>query len=286
LYKDPKGDFNIASNSPAVSGSAKAFAYLDENYNNKFDKKEQIIKDARFTKGSTPLEKLDKKYSYVRGITEFYPTEIKFLPGSLEDPLWYPSEEGYNVVTRAGVTAEIALPVIKTSELDGSVYLEEAEGAVNSAPEAVSGLKIFLLDEKGNKVAESTSEFDGYFMFEKIKPNKYFLVVSEDQLSQLSLEQQAMVEVSVGKDQDYYSDNNITVLRADESSTQTENSDSESLELIDINGPSLIEDEEDFVGPKPPIYGPVPDYGPKPQEPIKINRVKRSIEGLAEYNYE
>ena len=75
--------------------------------------------------------------------------------------------------------------------------------------ETVSGLNIFLLDEQGKRVATVTSEFDGYFLFEKVKPGKYFIVLDDKQLGSLSLKQLDKPKVLVNKDNDYYTDNNI-----------------------------------------------------------------------------
>jgi hypothetical protein len=268
LYKDPVGDFNMSSDEPALSGSAKTFAFLDENYNGKFDEKENIIKSAEFDKGGTPLRKIGDKYSYVRNLPEFQSSEIKFVSGSLDDPLWYPSVEGYNVIGRAGVTTEVAFPVIRTYELDGSVYLKDSGGDVNSGPETVSGLTIYLLDEKSKRVAEVTSEFDGYFMFEKIKPGKYFLVVSDEQLKPLDLKQESIPEVNITKDQDFYSNNNIHLLNLNSISITVEdgtsNSDLEtSTNPEDFVGPQPIAicfkpaNDSKFIGPKAAVYCPI-----------------------------
>ena len=44
-----------------------------------------------------------------------------------------------------------------------------------------------LIDEQGNMVAETRSAFDGFFLFELVKPGRYTVQVSREQMQRLGL---------------------------------------------------------------------------------------------------
>lgn len=223
LYEDPADNFNISSDISAEKGSVAAYAFIDENFDNKYDPvTEEMLKNIVFKKGSKPLSYLDNGYAYSRDISSYRPVDITIDSSSLDDPLWYPAKEGYSVVLRPGVTQELAFPIHRTAEIDGIIYLE---GATRGGEGTISGMTVYLVDENGSKAAEAVSEYDGYFMFEKVIAGRYFIIASDKQLNELGLKQVNKPEVIITSEDDYYPDNHITIYNSEHKSDDQNKSD-------------------------------------------------------------
>lgn len=210
LYKNPNDELNMTSDISAEQGSVLSYAFMDDNMNGTYEEAtEEMLEDITFLRGSKEIPHLDKQYVYSRKIPNYIPTNISIDTNSLDDPLWYPSKKGYSVISRRGLTTKLAFPIVKTAEVDGTIYLE---GATNGGNGTISGMTIYLIDEFGSKVSEAISEYDGYFMFEKVVAGRYFIIASETQLNDLGLKQEEKTEVNVTYEDDYYMDNNINII--------------------------------------------------------------------------
>ncbi len=232
LYQDPENQsFATTSNISAESGSVLAYAFLDEDNDGNYNPdKEELIEGAKIYRGSKEIPKLrDTEYLYSRGVPSYRPTEFTIDSTSLDDPLWYPPNKGYEVVSRPGVTTNLAFPVLQTAEVDGTIFLQ---GSTTSGDGTISGMKVFLIDDEGNRIAEATSEFDGYFMFERVVAGRYFLIASETQLNNLGLKQLSKPELTITNEDDYYPDNDLDIINIgasdddDENKSKTKNTDS------------------------------------------------------------
>jgi hypothetical protein len=62
---------------------------------------------------------------------------------------------------------EINVPIIETGVVDGAVLFETGK--------PVPGLRLQLVDRKGRVVKDTVSSFDGFYIFEFIKPGQYTL---------------------------------------------------------------------------------------------------------------
>lgn len=235
LYQNIDDSLFFDSQSYSNMGNAEAFAYLDDNYDGTYDNNEKLIKTSKFNKGNKLVEeKPYKGKTFIRALSPNSFTDISFDASSLEDPLLNSEKQGYSLFSRPASRNKLSFPIIKTAEMDGTIYIKTPESKTKKPEtkkdadkdkenkddveelgdemlpqETVSGLNIFLLDEQGKRVATVTSEFDGYFLFEKVKPGKYFIVLDDKQLGSLSLKQLDKPKVLVNKDNDYYTDNNI-----------------------------------------------------------------------------
>lgn len=207
LNKLPNRDYDISSQSYSNSGAATAFAFLDDNLNSKFDKGEEII-DAKFKKGNRLIEEKDGKITKIQELASNSFSDISIDLLSLEDPLWYPAKEGYSVFARPSKNVELKFPVNKTFEVDGIVNDVDEEG--NERP--ISGLKIHLINNEGKLIKTVTSEFDGYYMFEKVVKGEYTIIPDEEQINKLFLSQDGNVKVNVDGSEDFYTDNYISLI--------------------------------------------------------------------------
>jgi hypothetical protein len=206
LYKDPVSNkFKFTSNELSNSGAVSAFAYLDENFNNNFDEEEEILESAIIKRGNKKIDS-EEGITFVDSLNANYPTDIVIDTASLDDPYWYPRNEGYSYLSRPGIIDKLPFPILITSEADGYVHYVK-----NGEEKEVSGLKIHLIDESGNKAAEVKSEYDGYFIFERIIPGKYFVIADEEELKSLKVTQKVSTKVDINEGGELFSDNNITL---------------------------------------------------------------------------
>ncbi|TPG56487.1 carboxypeptidase-like regulatory domain-containing protein [Sphingomonas glacialis] len=87
----------------------------------------------------------------------------------MADPFDVPATDGVMVLPRAGMTTPVELGIVGT----GSI-----EGKMTGAGGALAGELVELVDSKEAVIAKVRSEFDGYFIFERIRYGRYRLRLS------------------------------------------------------------------------------------------------------------
>ena len=97
------------------------------------------------------------------------PVKITVDAATLADPFDIPSTNGLMVVPRAGLMTHVELGIVSTGSIEGK--LTDANGAI-------AGQNLDLVDAKGVVVAKVRTEFDGYFIFERIRYGSYRLRAS------------------------------------------------------------------------------------------------------------
>lgn len=73
-------------------------------------------------------------------------------------------------------------PVALTGEIDGTVYLEEGDER-----RAAAGVELELVAADGEVAARCRSQFDGFYLFERISPGRYTLRQAGEQAARLGL---------------------------------------------------------------------------------------------------
>lgn len=181
----------------ANTGAASALVFLDENLNGRMDTGEMPIQDVGFTVNGSkhPVTTDARGLAYLARLPIMEQTDIGLSTATLDDPQWLPQRKGMRMVPRRGAVAELQFPVVTTSEIEGSVYLND--GAHRRAMEAVV---VELVDESGNVVATSTSASDGYYVMTQVLPGEYEVRVSPDQLERLELRAASLRWVTASSD--------------------------------------------------------------------------------------
>lgn len=103
----------------------------------------------------------------VDGMRPFVPVLLSIDESSVADPLLVPGGKGVVVVPRPGITARIELPLSPTGELEGTL--------IGSDGEPGQGVTLELVDPRGIVVSRLRTEFDGYFLFDRIPYGTYRL---------------------------------------------------------------------------------------------------------------
>ncbi|TYT74103.1 hypothetical protein [Desulfobotulus mexicanus] len=96
-------------------------------------------------------------------------TDIVIEESSLYDPAWHPLHPGEALTPKPGELRPLSFPVIRTGEIDGTLY------GINNAGESLPlrQVEVLLKNKEGEVVDRVLSEFDGFYLFEKVPPGDY-----------------------------------------------------------------------------------------------------------------
>ncbi|WP_338502082.1 carboxypeptidase regulatory-like domain-containing protein [Sphingomonas kaistensis] len=157
----------------AATGSVRAQLFRDTNGNGRRDDGEKLEEGAILTAGTRPADQPSGKdgWASVAGLDNFRPVAIGVDTSSLSDPNLVPAIAAQVVVPRPGVSAEVMIPLSGGGAIEGSL--------VKDGGSAFEGLDLELVDERGNVVAIARSDYDGFFLFERVAPGRYLLRLSE-----------------------------------------------------------------------------------------------------------
>ncbi|HEY0901295.1 MAG TPA: hypothetical protein VGD95_04160, partial [Micavibrio sp.] len=159
----------------AEFGGVSAFVYLDKDG------------DLRYSDGDEPIPDATVEAVHVRrsGVTDetgqaFIPdiatnvvTDVKLNEFSFYDPFMVPGRVGVSILPRSGHTTRIEFPVHNGGELDGTIYVAMADGKDRSA----RNMRVHLYQMDGQWAQTATVSYDGFYLFQKIHPGDYWLLV-------------------------------------------------------------------------------------------------------------
>ncbi|GAB4363262.1 MAG: hypothetical protein Kow00114_19220 [Kiloniellaceae bacterium] len=183
--RDPgAGRMEVRARPFARQGAVSAQVFLDRDNDGVFDPDEEPIANAGFSGPRLPRDVRtgEDGRSFIVGLVPYRETEIALNEATLEDPFWAAGRRPVRVVTRPGSATTLLFPVVETGEVDGTVMVT---GAGGGAPRPGGGLRVFLHDDTGRLVAETTTAYDGYFFLGRIPYGRYLLVMDDGQLRAL-----------------------------------------------------------------------------------------------------
>ncbi|QIQ87486.1 carboxypeptidase-like regulatory domain-containing protein [Erythrobacter sp.] len=111
----------------------------------------------------------------------FRPVLVGVDESTLGDPFLAPAVKGIVVTPRPGVMAKIDIPISPSGEVEGTLL------SVSGTEQP--GVALELVDERGNVVAETVSEFDGFFLFQRVPYGRYSLRVADEAARKLEVVQ-------------------------------------------------------------------------------------------------
>lgn len=169
------------NNSAIGKGGILLHPFLDLNQNGTFDKGEKrVLLSSVNVLGATAA--ISKKDSIVRilDLNAFLNYTIEFLDTNLDYISWKFKKKTYQVMVDPNQYKQVYIPIVAVGEISGTIYLKEGE---NRQGQGRVTLQIF--DEKENKIAETLSEFDGYYSYLGLKTGKYTIRLDPSQLKVL-----------------------------------------------------------------------------------------------------
>ncbi|EAQ28509.1 hypothetical protein NAP1_12958 [Erythrobacter sp. NAP1] len=175
LGPDPvSGGVRVTGSKLARSGQAAVTVFRDDNGNARRDEGEEVLPDVMVEAGlrSTDAITGENGRAIVDDLRPFRPVLVGIDTSSLDDPFLAPSEKGIVLTPRPGVVAQIELAVSPTGEVEGTIR--------SSSGVEQPGVRLELVDNRGAVIAQAISEFDGFFLFQRVPYGQYRLRVDED----------------------------------------------------------------------------------------------------------
>jgi len=171
---DPSHGFGLSRRPLASAGSVLARVYRDRNGNGVHDPSEPFEKGALVTTGRRTADRPtdDRGSVLVGGLAPFTPVAVGIDTSSLSDPMLVPSKDLQLVVPRPGVPAEVDIALVGGGEVEGAI--------VRSGGLGFEGLTVELVDSAGKAVATTVTDYEGYFVFERVAYGRYAVRVAAE----------------------------------------------------------------------------------------------------------
>ena len=171
---DPTHGFQFSRQPLAAAGAVLARVYRDRNDNGVRDPSEPFEKGALITTGTRLTDKAtDERGSVlVGGLTPFKAVAVGIDASSLADPNLAPKKALQVVVPRPGVPAEVEIGLVGSGEIEGAI--------VKSGGLGFEGLSLELVDGNGKVVSVAQTDYDGYFLFERVAYGRYSVRVAAE----------------------------------------------------------------------------------------------------------
>ena len=161
------GLFNPTSRKLASNGAVRARVFRDDNDNGRRDPGEPLEKGATITAGMHLSDEVTDSAGTTRveGLNAFRPIAIGIDTSTLANPSLVPRKANQVVTPRPGVTTEVDIALVGGGDVEGSL--------VRSGGGGFEGLDVELVDSNGTVVATTRSDYDGYFLFERVAYGRY-----------------------------------------------------------------------------------------------------------------
>ena len=171
---DPRRGMTLSRRPLAEAGMIRALVYRDLNDNGFHDPSEPLERGALITTGTKQAERAtDSKGSVtIGGLTAYTPLTVGIDATSLGDPMLVPKKALQVVVPRPGVPAEVEIGLVGGGDIEGAL--------VKSGGIGFEGLDVELVDGAGKLVATVRTDFDGFFLFERVPYGSYSLRIARD----------------------------------------------------------------------------------------------------------
>ncbi|NQY74290.1 MAG: carboxypeptidase regulatory-like domain-containing protein, partial [Candidatus Margulisbacteria bacterium] len=172
----------VSQNTLTQYGLANVKAFIDTDQDHHMSEQDIPLPNVQIDAGIIRIsERTNQKGELMlTHIPLYQPTSVRIQERSLGDPYLMPLNDFVSIQTRPGSPVEIMLPVVETGEIEGVVRMVSPE---DERP--VSGVDIHVLDLDGNILATQQSEFDGFFLFDRLPLGDYKLKVSDVQMDKL-----------------------------------------------------------------------------------------------------
>ena len=192
---DPRGGFSLSRRPLAQAGIVRATVYRDLNDNGARDPAEPLEKGALVTTGARLADQATNAAGAVTigGLSTYMPIAVGIDETSLADPMLVPKKALQVVVPRPGVAADVEIGLVGGGDVEGSV--------VKSGGLGFEGLDLELVDAAGKVVATARTDFDGFFLFERVAYGRYTVRVASQSaiIARIAAELGASLEVSPAK---------------------------------------------------------------------------------------
>jgi hypothetical protein len=169
---DPRHGLKPSRRPLAAGGMVHATVFRDVNDNGELDPGEPLEKGALITTGSRQTQrKTDARGSVtIGGLTAFVPVPVGIDVTSLDDPMLVPKKPLQVVVPRPGVAADVAIALVGGGDVEGAL--------IKNGELGYEGVDLELVDGAGKVAGTARTDFDGFFLFERVAYGSYRIRVN------------------------------------------------------------------------------------------------------------
>lgn len=185
LGRNPRNDeWIMRSQSLARYGAVAPRAFLDENGNGQQDPNEQPLADVGFQFNGMRRPQLTDEQgdALVTGAFPYQPLGVSIDNATLDDPSYYPANEGVTLVNRPGHVTQLDFPIVMTGEVDGMVSLSKEGRRID-----VGGVEVQLVGADGKVIQRARTAYDGFYLFSKVPAGAYEVRIDPEQTRRLGL---------------------------------------------------------------------------------------------------
>ncbi len=177
--------WSVTGEKRAGNGRVKTHIFLDNDEDQHYSDGDEPLQGIKFSgRGHWETKETDDKgWVYLDDFSSNSLTTLRVIEKSIPDPYWIPIHTEMHVVSHAGAIQTIEIPVHIAIEVEGNIILIR-----NKKERPLPGVPLYVIDNKGNTVAESLSEFDGYFVISGLKSGDYTLVIDSKALAHYKLD--------------------------------------------------------------------------------------------------
>jgi hypothetical protein len=175
------GSVKVGYNSALGKGGILLYPFLDLNQNGKRDKGEQkvLLKNVKVNGGKANISKKDSIVR-VSDLNAFINYNITFYDDDLDNISWRFKHKTYQILIDPNQYKRVEVPILSVGEISGMIYFNK-----KNTSKGQGNITIQIFDKKGNKVAETLSERDGYYNYLGLNPGEYTVRIDEKQLQKL-----------------------------------------------------------------------------------------------------
>jgi hypothetical protein len=191
---DPSHGIALSRRPLASAGEVHALVYRDLNDNGVRDPAEPFEKGAVITTGTIQADRPTDSHGSVTvaGLAPFRPVAVGIDESSLSDPMLVPRKALQVVVPRPGVPADVEIGLVGGGDIEGAIVKNGGLG--------FEGLDLELVDSIGKVAATTRTDFDGFFLFERVAYGHYTIRVSKDSAAAAKIATGLDIRVNVTAD--------------------------------------------------------------------------------------
>ena len=191
---DPRHGITLSRLPLAQAGAVHATVYRDLNDNGVRDPGEPLEKGALITTGTVQAQRPTDANGAVTigGLTAYSPIAIGLDQTSLADPMLVPKKALQVVVPRPGVPADVQIGLVGGGDVEGAI--------IKSGGLGFEGLDLELVDAAGKVVGTARTDFDGFFLFDRVAYGTYTVRIAKDSAQAAKLLDDLGVRVEITAD--------------------------------------------------------------------------------------
>jgi hypothetical protein len=191
---DPAHGLSLSRRPLAQAGAVHAVVYRDLNANGIHDPNEPFEKGAVVTTGTVQAERATDAGGAVTvgGLTAYMPIAVGLDATSLADPMLVPEKALQVVVPRPGVPADVQIGLVGGGDIEGAI--------IKSGGLGFEGLGLELVDQSGKVIATEQTDFDGFFLFDRVPYGDYSIRIGKNSATAAKLAPDLGVHLKVTAD--------------------------------------------------------------------------------------